>query len=88
MNDFKGNYETKDDVKITKNYLSAMELQQLNLLISGFLDFVKFQVWEMGSMSVKDWIEALVISHKRKILIGKGNIHIYKYRKREIKMLD
>lgn len=77
MNDFKGNYETKDDVEIAKNYLSEMELQQLNLLILGFLDFVKFQVLEMWPMSVKDWKEALIISHIRKILIGKGNIHIY-----------
>mgnify|MGYP000761884658 CR=1 FL=1 len=54
MNDFKGNYETKDDVKITKNYLSEMELQQLNLLISGFLDFAEFQALEMNPMTMND----------------------------------
>ena len=43
MTNFKGNYVTKDDVKIAKNYLSEMELQRLNLLVSGFLDFAEFQ---------------------------------------------
>ena len=30
MTNFKGNYVTKDDVKIAKNYLTAIELQRLN----------------------------------------------------------
>ena len=93
---------TKDDVKIAKNYLSEIELQRLNLLVSGFLDFAEFQALEMNPMSMKDWIEALdnqIIAHKRKILIGKGNIShkqaIEKaekefeiYRKREMDMLE
>ena len=59
MTNFKGNYVTKDDVKIAKNYLSEIELQRLNLLVSGFLDFAEFQALEMNPMSMKDWIEAL-----------------------------
>lgn len=47
MTNFKGNYVTKDDVKIAKNYLSEIELQRLNLLVSGFLDFAEFQALEM-----------------------------------------
>ena len=39
MTNFKGNYVTKDDVKIAKNYLTELELKRLNLLVSGFLDF-------------------------------------------------
>ena len=70
MTNFKGNYVTKDDVKIAKNYLSEIELQRLNLLVSGFLDFAEFQALEMNPMSMKDWIEALdnqIIAHKRKL---------------------
>ena len=102
MTNFKGNYVTKDDVKIAKNYLSEIELQRLNLLVSGFLDFAEFQALEMNPMTMKDWIEALdnqIIAHKRKVLIGKGNIShkqaIEKaekefaiYRKREMDMLE
>ena len=49
----------------------------MNLLVSGFLDFAEFQALEMNPMTMKDWIEALdnqIIAHKRKVLIGKGNI--------------
>ena len=102
MTNFKGNYVTKDDVKIAKNYLSEIELQRLNLLVSGFLDFAEFQALEMNSMTMKDWIEALdrqIIAHKRKVLIDKGNIShkqaIKKaekefeiYRKREMDLLE
>ena len=47
MTNFKGNYVTKDDVKIAKNYLSELELQRLNLLVSGFLDFAEFQALDV-----------------------------------------
>lgn len=102
MTNFKGNYVTKDDVKIAKNYLSEMEFQRLNLLVSGFLDFAEFQALEMNPMTMKDWIEALdnqIIAHKRKVLIGKGNISHKQavekaekefeiYRKREMELLE
>ena len=77
MTNFKGDYITKDDVKIAKNYLSEIELQRLNLLVSQFLDFAEFQALEQNPMTMKDWIEALdnqIISNKRKLLEGKGNI--------------
>ena len=102
MTNFKGNYVTKDDVKIAKNYLSEIELQRLNLLVSGFLDFAEFQALEMNPMTMKDWVEALdnqIIAHKRKVLIGKGNIshkqaiekaekEFESYRKREMELLE
>ena len=74
MTNFKGNYVTKDDVKIAKNYLSELELQRLNLLVSSFLDFAEFQALEMNPMTMRDWIEALdnqIIAHKRKVLMGR-----------------
>ena len=77
MTNFKGDYVTKDDVKIAKNYLSEIELQRLNLLVSGFLDFAEFQALEMNPMTMRDWVEALdnqIIEHKRKVLVGKGSI--------------
>lgn len=102
MTNFKGSYVTKDDVKIAKNYLSEIELQRLNLLVSGFLDFAEFQALEMNPMTMKDWIEALdnqIVALKRKVLIGNGRIShkqaIEKaekefaiYRKREMDLLE
>ena len=77
MTNFKGDYVTKDDVKIAKNYLSEIELQRLNLLVSEFLDFAEFQALEEKPMKMQDWIAALdnqIVAHQRKILEGKGLI--------------
>ena len=102
MTNFRGNYVTKDDVKIAKNYLSEIELQRLNLLVSGFLDFAEFQALEMNPMSMQNWIEALdgqIIAHKRKLLEGKGTVNHQQaiekaekefeiYRQREMQLLE
>ncbi len=102
MTSFKGNYVTKDDVKIAKNYLTEIELQRLNLLVSGFLDFAEFQALEMNPMTMKDWIDALdnqITAHKRKVLTGKGAVshkeaiekaekEFVIYRKREMALLE
>ena len=102
MTNFKGNYITKDDVKVAKNYLSEIELQRLNLLVSGFLDFAEFQALEMNPMTMSDWITSLdnqILAHKRKLLTNKGGVsheeaikkaeHEFEiYRKREMEQLE
>lgn len=102
MTNFKGDYITKDDVKIAKNYLSEIELQRLNLLVSQFLDFAEFQALEQNPMTMQDWIQALdsqIAANKRKLLEGKGSIShkqaIAKaekefeiYREREMRQLE
>ena len=77
MTNFKGDYITKDDVKVAKNYLTENELQRLNLLVSQFLDFAEFQALEEHPMLMTDWIAALdnqIISLQRKLLEGKGSV--------------
>jgi len=77
MANYKGDYITKDDVKIAKNYLSEIELQRLNLLVSQFLDFAEFQALEQRAMKMQEWIDALdnqIVLLRRKLLIGKGKI--------------
>jgi len=102
MTNFKGNYITKDDVKIAKNYLSEAELQRLNLLVSQFLDFAEFQALEQNPMTMKDWIEALdkqiamlnrailndagKISHAQAVKKAEKEFEIY--RAREMKQLE
>lgn len=102
MTNFRGEYITKDDVKIAKNYLSEIELQRLNLLVSQFLDFAEFQALEQKPMQMQDWIMALdnqIVLLQRKILTGKGRIShkqaIEKaeqefeiYRARELKQME
>ncbi len=102
MTNFKGNYVTRDDVKIAKNYLSEIELQRLNLLVSQFLDYAEFQALEQRSMTMQDWSNELdnqIIANHRRLLEGKGTVShkqaIEKaekefeiYREREMKTLE
>jgi len=77
MTNFRGDYITKDDVKIAKNYLSEIELQRLNLLVSQFLDFAELQALEQIPMTMQNWIDALdnqILSNRRKLLEGKGQV--------------
>ena len=102
MSNFKGNYVTRDDVKIAKNYLSELELQRLNLLTSQFLDYAEFQALEQNPMTMADWIAALddqILRLRKNILEGNGTVSHQEaiekaerefeiYREREMRMLE
>ena len=102
MTNFKGNYITKDDVIIAKNYLSENELQRLNLLVSQFFDYAELQAMEQHPMTMQEWIDELdrVLSNNhRPLLEGGGSIshqqaqekaeHEYTiYRQREMNQLE
>lgn len=102
MTNFKGDYITIDDVKIAKNYLSEIELQRLNLLVSQFLDFAELQALEQREMTMNDWINELdnqIVQNKRKLLEDNGKISHKEavekaekefeiYRQREMKQLE
>jgi hypothetical protein len=102
MTNFKGDYITKDDVKIAKNYLSEMELQRLNLLVSQFLDYAEYQALEQNPMTMADWISALdrqiTILNKTPLInagkishaqaIKKAEKEFEAYRTREMKQLE
>ncbi|GHU84116.1 toxin Fic [Spirochaetia bacterium] len=77
MTNFKGDYITRDDVKIAKNYLSEIELQRLNLLVSGFLDYAEYQALSLRPMSMSEWIAYLdqqIVNTQSQVLIGNGKI--------------
>ncbi len=102
MTSFKGDYITKDDVKIAKNYLSERELSQLNLLVAAFLDLAEFQAAQEQPMSMADWVDALdrqILAVRRDVLKGTGCISHQQaiekaekefaiYRAREMKQLE
>ena len=56
---FKGNYITAHDVRIAKNYLTEKELNQLNLIVSLYLDFAELQATNERPMKMAEWIEKL-----------------------------
>ena len=102
MTNFKGNYITKEDVRIAKNYLSEIELQRLNLLTEGFLGYAELQALEEKPMSMHSWKEFLdkqLSTLNREILVGVGKISHAQavekaekefeiYRAREMKRLE
>ena len=102
MTNFKGNYVTRDDVKIAKNYLAELELQRLNLLTSQFLDYAEFQALEQNPMTMADWIAALddqILRLRKNILEGNGSVSHQEaiekaerefeiYREREMRLLE
>ena len=102
MTNFKGNYITKEDVTIAKNYLTEIELQRLNLLVSQFFDYAELQAIEQHPMTMQEWIDELdrVLSNNRRPLLeGSGSIshqqaqekavHEYTiYRQREMNQLE
>jgi hypothetical protein len=49
----------KSDVTIAKNYLNEDELENLNLIVSMYLDFAELQAKNRKVMYMKDWIEKL-----------------------------
>ena len=102
MTNFKGNYVTRDDVRIAKNYLTEQELQRLNLLTSQFLDYAEFQALEQNPMTMADWVAALddqILRLRKHILEGMGAVSHQEaiekaerefeiYREREMRLLE
>ena len=77
LTSLKGNYITFQDVKIAKNYLSEKELNQLNLIVSMYLDFAELQATNGRLMKMSDWVEKLdqfLKLSERKLLANAGSI--------------
>ena len=56
LTNFKGEYPTKSNVEIAKNYLTEEELNTLNRMVSAYLDIAKINVLDKHPMTMKDWI--------------------------------
>jgi hypothetical protein len=102
MTNFKGDYITKNDVGVAKNYLTERELTVLNLLVSQFLDFAELQALEERAMTMLEWVAELdrqLLGNRRELLTGKGHMTHKKavekaekefelYRAREMRQLE
>jgi len=77
LTSFKGNYITSQDAKIAKNYLTEKELNQLNLIVSMYLDFAELQATNGRMMKMADWVEKLgqfLKLSERELLAGSGSV--------------
>lgn len=98
MTNFKGDYITRDDTHVAKNYLMEDELKKMNLLVEQYLGFAELQALEEKPMRMIDWKNELdrqlkylnreiltdsgEISHEK--AVRKANIEYDKYRKKEL----
>lgn len=77
LTSFKGDYITAQDIKIAKNYLTEKELNQLNLIVSLYLDFAELQATNERPMKMADWIAKLdrfLKLSEKKLLTDVGKI--------------
>lgn len=77
LTSFKSNYITVSDTVIAKNYLTESEINQMNLIVSLYIDFAELQAASGRLMKMRDWIkkldEFLTISEK-KLLHSAGRV--------------
>jgi len=70
---FKNDYIAASDIVVAKNYLTESELNQLNLIVSLYIDFAELQASGGRLMKMQDWIkkldEFLTISEKKLLKI-------------------
>jgi hypothetical protein len=77
LTNWPGNEIKKEDVTIAKNYLHPEELDQLNRIVTQYLEFAELQALQRKPMYMKDWIEKLhgfLALNDREILDHHGRV--------------
>ena len=77
LTNFKGNYPTKSETEIAKNYLTEEELNILNRMVSAYLDIAEINALDRHPMTMRDWINELdsfLKMTRKDILKGSGKI--------------
>lgn len=74
---FAGDYPTRNDIMVAKNYLNEDELKILNNLVSGYFDFAEIQAMRRKPMYMADYISQLdniLASTGESLLVGAGRV--------------
>lgn len=77
LNTFKGAEVRKTDITTAKNYLTEQEINELNRIVSMWLDFAEDQASRRKQVFLKDWQEKLdqfLQFNDRDVLAGTGQI--------------
>lgn len=77
LTNFKGDYPTKSETEIAKNYLTEEELNILNRMVSAYLDIAEINALDRHPMTMQDWINELdsfLKMTRKDILKGSGKI--------------
>ena len=77
LTNFKGNYPTRSETEIAKNYLTEEELNTLNRMVSAYLDVAEINALDRHPMTMQDWVNELdsfLKMTRKDILKGSGTI--------------
>lgn len=67
----------KADVTVAKNYLSSEELDQLNRIVSMFLDFAELRATQRSDLRMADWrayVDNFMVFNEQAVLQGPGRM--------------
>lgn len=67
----------KADVSVAKNYLSTLEMKDLNQFVSMYLDYAEWQARKRIPMTMEDWAKKLDVFlelNEETILQGNGRV--------------
>jgi len=74
---FKGEQSIKSEATVAKNYLKKHEIEELNLIVSAYLDLAELKAKRHILMYMSDWVKELtefIEYQKLPKLIGAGSI--------------
>lgn len=77
LTSWKGDHVRKGDVAISKNYLTADEISDLNLLTTAFLDFAELRARNRQPTTMAEWMaqtDRFVAFNERGVLQGAGRV--------------
>lgn len=77
LTSFSGSVVRKTDIYIAKNYLNAMEIEQLNRLVSMFLDYAEDKASRKEQITLENWkqyVDNFVAFNEYPILTNAGKI--------------
>lgn len=77
LTSWRGDRVRKGDVTVSKNYLSADEVDTLNRLVTGFLEFAELRAKNRQTTTMGDWVaqaDRFVAFNERAVLQGPGRV--------------
>lgn len=77
LTSFEGDFPTKKEISIAKNYLTEKELKVLSNLVSAYFDLAEINAIEHTAMHMSDHVEQLdkILSGTgKKVLDGAGSV--------------
>lgn len=77
LTSWKGGRVRKGDVTVAKNYLNTEELDQLNRVVSMFLDFAELRAMQRKDLRMADWrayVDSFMAFNEQAVLQGPGRM--------------